>query len=252
MRKNPLVSIIITYYKKRIFLKRTLNSIFNQTYKNYELIFVYDDPDKKDLKFIKKELNKFKNKKIIINKKNLGVANSRNIALKFVKGSYLTFIDSDDIWKKNKITKQVKFMIKNTYDFSYTSYSIIDENNNITKHRIVDSDANYKNLSKSNFIGLNTVMINKRIFSLIKFPNLTTQEDFALWLKLCRKGIKLRHMSDNLSCWRKTSNSLSSNSFQKLKDAYILYNSCEKKNVVYSIYSILVLSYNKILNNYFK
>ena len=69
MRKNLLVSIIITYYKKRIFLKRTLNSIFNQTYKNYELIFVYDDPDKKDLKFIKKELNKFKNKKIIINKK---------------------------------------------------------------------------------------------------------------------------------------------------------------------------------------
>ena len=54
MRKNPLVSIIITYYKKRIFLNRTLSSIFNQTYKNYELVFVYDDPDKTDLKFVKK------------------------------------------------------------------------------------------------------------------------------------------------------------------------------------------------------
>ena len=114
-------------------------------------------------------------------------------------------------------------MKKNIYDFSFTSYSIIDENNKLIKHRIVNSDANYKNLYKSNFIGLNTVMINKRIFSLINFPNLITQEDFALWLKLCRKGIKLRHMRDNLSCWRKTSNSLSSNSFQKLKDAYSLY-----------------------------
>ena len=95
-------------------------------------------------------------------------------------------------------------------------------------------------------------MINKRIFSLINFPNLITQEDFALWLNLCRKGIKLRHMSDNLSSWRKTSNSLSSNSFQKLKDAYCLYYLFEKKNVIFSIYSVLVLSYNKILNNYFK
>ena len=55
-------------------------------------------------------------------------------------------------------------MKKNIYDFSFTSYSIIDENNKLIKHRIVNSDANYKNLYKSNFIGLNTVMIIKEFF----------------------------------------------------------------------------------------
>ena len=103
MKKNSLISIIIKYYKKKIFLEKNQNFIFNQTYQNYELLFVYDDKDRNDLKFVKKCLSKFKNKKLIINKKNLGVAKSRNTAIKFSKGTYIAFIDSDDIWKKNKL-----------------------------------------------------------------------------------------------------------------------------------------------------
>ena len=127
MNKEPLVSVIITYYKKKPFLKKTLKSILNQTYKNYEIIFVFDDEDKNDLKFVKQNLLKFKKKKLIINNKNLGVAKSRNLALKNSNGSYVAFIDSDDIWKKKKLSKQIKFMKRNSCDFSFTSYSIIDE-----------------------------------------------------------------------------------------------------------------------------
>ena len=63
MKKKPLISVIITYYKKISFIKSTLQSIFNQTYKNYEIIFVYDQKEKKDLAYIKKILSKFKKKK---------------------------------------------------------------------------------------------------------------------------------------------------------------------------------------------
>ena len=112
MKKKTLISIIITYYKKKTFLKKTIQSILNQSYKNYELIFVYDDEDKKDIKFINNILRKIKRKQILINKKNLGVAKSRNIAIKKSKGSYLAFIDSDDIWKKNKLLTQLNFMKK--------------------------------------------------------------------------------------------------------------------------------------------
>ena len=59
MKKKPLISIIVTYYKKRKFIKKTLNSILNQSYKNYEIIFVYDDEDKKDLQYIKKLIGLF-------------------------------------------------------------------------------------------------------------------------------------------------------------------------------------------------
>ncbi len=94
---TDLVSIIIPYFKKKKFIKKTINSIFNQSYKNLELILVYDDENKKDLFFIKKILSKFKNKKIIVNKKNYGVSKSRNIAINFVKGKYVAFIDADDM-----------------------------------------------------------------------------------------------------------------------------------------------------------
>tara|TARA_B100001059_G_C17499481_1_gene410355 strand:+ start:32 stop:352 length:321 start_codon:yes stop_codon:yes gene_type:complete len=100
MKKKPLISIIITYYKKKFFLPKTINSILKQTYKNYEIVFVYDDEDNKDLEYVNKLLLRFKKSKLIINKKNLGVANSRNIAIRYCKGSYLAFIDSDDLWKQ--------------------------------------------------------------------------------------------------------------------------------------------------------
>ena len=250
MNKEPLVSVIITYYKKKLFLKNTLKSILNQTYKNYEIIFVFDDEDKNDLKFVKHNLLKFKKKKLIINNKNLGVAKSRNIALKNSNGSYVAFIDSDDLWKKKKLSKQIEFMKKNSCDFSFTSYSIINEKNNFVINRKVSKDADYQTLIKSNYIGLNTVVVNKKILKHLYFPYLQTQEDFAVWLKLCRKGIKLRHLKENLSYWRKTKNSLSSNTLLKLFDAFKLFYFYEKKNFIFSIYSVLVLSYNKVLKNY--
>tara|TARA_B100000965_G_C19570070_1_gene748681 strand:+ start:348 stop:1103 length:756 start_codon:yes stop_codon:yes gene_type:complete len=249
MKKKPLISIIITYYKKRKFIKKTINSILSQTYKNYELILVYDDDDKSEIKFLKKILSKIKRKKIIINSKNLGVAKSRNIALKKSKGSYLAFIDADDLWKKNKLLTQLNFMKNNSSFFSFTSYGVIDENDKLIGERKVFFDANYNNLYYSNFIGLNTVMINKKLISKIFFPSLKTQEDYALWLKLAREGFELKHLNQNLSFWRKSKNSLSTNILQKLVDAFKLYYIYEKKNFIFSIYSVIVLSYNKLIKS---
>ena len=65
MKKKPLISIIISYYKKKKFIKKTLNSILNQTYKNYELIFVFDEENISDIKYIKSLLIKFKKKKLL-------------------------------------------------------------------------------------------------------------------------------------------------------------------------------------------
>ena len=73
-------------------------------------------------------MSKFKKKKLIVNKKNLGVAKSRNLGLRFCSGSYVAFIDSDDLWKKKKLSVQINFMKKNCSDFTFTSYNIISEN----------------------------------------------------------------------------------------------------------------------------
>ena len=246
MKKPPLVSIVITYFKKKKYIKKTLNSIFNQSYKNFELIFVYDDSNISDFQFIKKLLFKFKRKKIILNKKNIGVSKSRNKALNNCKGKYIALIDSDDLWKKNKLNKQILFMEKNLTYFSFTSYNVIDTKNNVLKKKLVFSDPTYKNLLKKNIIGLSTVVFNRKILKHIKFPNLKTQEDFEVWLRLLSKGYKLSHIPLVLSSWRLTNDSLSSNILQKIKDAFRLYYFFQKKNLIFSIYSVIVLGYNKL------
>ena len=155
---------------------------------------VYDDSNKKDLKYINKLLKPFRYKKILINKKNLGVARSRNLAIQKSIGEYLAFIDADDIWKKNKLSHQFKFMKKKGSVFSFSSYDVVNENKKILRKNQVTKDPDYRILLNSNFIGLSTVMIHNKIYSKISFPHLNTQEDFALWLKLLRNGIKLNHI----------------------------------------------------------
>ena len=248
MKKNNniLVSIVITYFKKKKFLIKTLNSIRKQNHKNYEIIFVYDDPNFSDLSFVKKCLQNFKKKKLIINSKNLGVAKSRNKAIKFCKGTYLSFIDADDIWKKNKLSYQINQMKKNLSLFSFTSFGVINSQGIILGKRVVKKDGNYEDLYKSNFIGLSTVMIHQKLYKRISFPILKTQEDLGLWLKIAKDGYKLYHIKKILSYWRNSPNSLSSNVIRKLIDAFNLYYIYENKNFVFSIYSVLVLSLNKL------
>jgi teichuronic acid biosynthesis glycosyltransferase TuaG len=95
-----LVSVIIPYYRKRRYIESTIKSVLNQNYKNLEILIIYDDSNQSDLEFIKKIIKFDKKIKLIINKKNIGVANSRNKGIKKCRGKYIAFLDSDDLWKK--------------------------------------------------------------------------------------------------------------------------------------------------------
>jgi teichuronic acid biosynthesis glycosyltransferase TuaG len=246
MSENILVSIIITYFKKKKYIQRTLQSVNNQSLKNFEIIFVFDDEDTNDIKYVESLIKRFKRVKFIKNKKNYGVAKSRNIALKYCRGKFITFLDADDIWLKNKLKIQTKFMNLHKPDICYTPYGIIDSNEKLISKRKVSKNITYNTLIKSCEIGLSTVMISKRIKKEIKFVSLKTQEDFALWLKLLKKGYKFERCNHVLSYWRITKNSLSSNYIQKILDAFTLFYKIENKNFTYSLFSVLVLAYNKL------
>ena len=245
-----LVSIIIPYYKKKYFFKKTINSILNQTYKNYEIIVIYDDSKKLDLPFVKKVLKKIENKKIIINKKNQGAGVSRNLGIKKSKGKFLSFLDADDIWDKNKLNSQIKFMKTNNLNFSYSNYSIIDEKDVLIKKIKSPKMINFKKLLFSCDIALSSVIVNSNILKEVNFPNIKTKEDYLLWLKLSKRNIKMMGINKNLTFWRKTSNSLSSSLTQKLKDAFFVYNKYLKFNFIMTIILILFLSINSLIKKY--
>ena len=160
----PFVTIIIPYKSNLKYLFLALNSVFNQSYKNFKLIIIYDNINKKDLEKIqiflkkKKYFKKF-NTKIIQNKKNFGAGESRNIAIRKSNSKYIAFLDSDDIWSKNKLKIQVDYMEKNNIPFSHTSYDIINTNNKIVSSRFAKKKIIFQDLIKSCDIGLSTVIL---------------------------------------------------------------------------------------------
>ena len=185
-----------------------------------------------------------------MNKKNYGVSKSRNIAIKFANGKYTAFIDADDIWHKNKIKEQVEILNKNKkLDLLYTAYYIIDEKNKILGFRKVSQNITYSKLLRECEIGLSTVLIKTKILRKYRFPLLKTQEDFGLWLRLLRSKLNFFSISRKFVKWRKNKNSLSSNNIQKVKDAYKLFYYYENMNFIFSIFCVLVLSFNKFKNN---
>ena len=159
------VSIIVPYYKNIKYIFKCIQSIYDQNYKNFEVILIYDDRDKRDLKLIQNKFRNYKNLNLFINKKNIGVSMSRNKGIKKSKGYYIAFLDSDDFWKKNKLKKQIKFMEKNSLDFSFTAYDILKSNK--TGKKEIKSTYTYHDLLKKCDIGLSTVIIKSKLINFL-------------------------------------------------------------------------------------
>jgi len=242
-----LISVITPYYKKKKFINQTINSVLRQTYKNFELIIIYDDKNKSDLTFIKQITKKDKRVKIIDNKNNMGAGKSRKKGIKLSKGKFLAFLDADDCWNRNKLKEQISFMNKNKIKISHTSYFIIDSTNRIIGNRKA-LDRNHAQLLSSCDIGLSTVILDKKLITKnINFANIKTKEDYVLWLKITLNKNTIFAFEKNFTKWRKLNNSLSSSTFQKMKDGYYVYRKYMNFNPIKSIIHLLILSFNYLL-----
>ena len=246
----PLVSIIVTYYKKKKYILKCLKSIFNQSYKNFEVILIFDDNDTNEYEYIKKLKKKFKKITVYKNKKNLGAGESRNKGIKLSKGAYVAFLDSDDEWHKDKLKKQIKYMIKNSFSASHTSYQIVNESQKFLARRTAKT-LDYAMLLKSCDIGLSSVIMKRSLFNKnIKFANTKTKEDYVLWLNFTKNGKKIYGLDKTLLTWRKNENSLSSSTIRKLVDGFLVYHRYQKYNFLKSIYLLIILSLNFLKKNY--
>ena len=237
------------YYKKESYVEDSIKSILNQSYTNFEIILVNDEIEKKN--FVDALSNLDQRIRVIHNEKNLGAGISRNMGIKLTKGEYIAFCDCDDLWKKNKLELQLNFMKQFNLNFSFTSYDIIDENNNFISTRKAADNIDFNKLRNSCDIGLSTVILKKNIFDndKYKFANLKTKEDYVLWLKLASDNIEMKGIDQNLTSWRKSKQSLSSSTIQKLKDGYSVYRVHLGYGIIKSLFCLLILSVNFILKN---
>lgn len=246
-----LVTIIIPYKNNLKYLFLALESVFFQTYKKFKIIIIYDDENKSDLLQIKKFV--FRNKKIrkysikiLTNKKNIGAGESRNIGIKLSKTKYIAFLDSDDVWHKDKLKFQVNYMINDRTLISHTSYNIIDESGKKISLRKSKNKLYFKDILNSCDIGLSTVMIDLKFLKKnnLKFPKIKTKEDYVLWLKILKKIPYIKGINKNLTDYRKRKDSLSSNIFTSIINGFKVYKNYMKMGYIESIYRLIILSIN--------
>ena len=230
---NELVSIITPSYNTAQYIEETIQSILAQTYTNWELIIVddcsTDNTDEVVMTFTDNRI------KYLKNEHNSGAAVSRNRALREAKGKWIAFLDSDDVWRPEKLEKQISFMEKNGYAFTYTDYEMTDEDS-VPLGIYVTGPKKITKTGMYNYCwpGCLTVMYDRDIVGEIQIEDIKKNNDYAIWLKAVKKA-PCYLLKENLARYRMRSNSISRHPKIKLvKHHYILYRVSERKNFVSS------------------
>ena len=246
--KKTEVDIILPNFNSSEYIDATIKSIIKQTFRNWKLIIIDDFSDIKTKKKIKKyeKLNKIK---VYWIKRNRGAAYCRNFGISKSKSKFLAFIDSDDIWEKNKLKLQIQYMKKNNYDFTYTSYKTFG-----LRYEKINPPLkfNFEKFIKNTSIATSTMMVKRIAIKGIKFTNTKICEDYYFKCQILQKIKYAYCLKENLMKYRIRKNSLQSN---KIRNIYWIWyiNKKYNKMILYkNLISIIGISFNSIKKYGFK
>jgi len=235
-KKEELVSIIMPAYNCGDFIGATLDSVINQSYKNWEVIIVDDcsTDNTADVvqEYIKKD-NRIKYHKL---EKNSGAAVARNKAVDLASGKYMAFLDSDDVWFPEKLTKQIGFMEQNDYGFTCTSYTKIDEQGEYLNRTIVaQPKRDYDGVLKT-CPGNSTVVYNAEKLGKFKIPDIKKRNDYVMWLQVIKKEKYLYGIEEPLGSHRIRTEGISSNKKSLVGYHWKVYREIENLSLLKSSY----------------
>ena len=248
------VDIILPTYNCAEYIEEAINSVIDQTLENWKLIIIDDASKDSTTSLIKNYLN---NKRIVLKilKKNKGQGFCRNLALRYSNSKYVAFIDSDDIWKKDKLKKQIEFMSNFNLDFTYTDFIIFKEINGVkklNKQIVLPEKFTYDLFVNKTSICTSTMVIKRSIIGMTKFLNTKRCEDFFFKCKLLKKCKTASNLKENLTFYRISKNSLQSNKFKNLYWVWYINKRYNKMNTIKNILSIFLISINSLKNYGFK
>lgn len=239
---NELVSVIMPSYNCGRFIEESIRSVQEQTYQNWELIIVDDGSNDDTIKRVQRIQLSDSRIRLFRNKVNSGAAVSRNNALQEAKGKWVAFLDSDDLWEPTKLEKQISFMEKHGYAFTYTGYQEIDEESKATGVVLSGPDHVTK-LGMFAFCwpGCLTVMYDREKIGLLQVADIKKNNDYAMWLKIIRHA-DCYLLDECLAMYRRgRKGSISSHGYTTLiKWHYKLFRDAEGMNPIASVLMTLL------------
>ena len=251
-KQKELISIVIPVYNAAQYLKETIQSVTNQTYPHWELVFVDDASSDDSLSMLKEFAKKYpgeQNIKVMSLPENKGPAEARNAGIHAAEGNFLTFLDSDDVWDKTKLEKQLNFMKEKQCAFSFTGYEFADENatrNGKVVH--VPEQIVYEEALKNTTISTITVMFDREQIptEILLMPENCQREDTATWWNILKHGYTAYGSDEPLSVYRRHAGSHSANKWNAVKGTWKMYREQEQFSILKTTYYMIFYAMNAV------
>lgn len=221
---TPLVSVIMPAYQAEKYIEAAIESVLKQTMPALELIVVDDRSADHTAEIIRRLAGRDDRVRPVYLPENHGVAYCRNLALDMCRGEYVALLDSDDLWRADKLEKQLLLAEKTEADIIYCSYALIDENG--AKYRpdfIVRESTDYMHMLRRNEIGCLTALVRRSALCGRRFDGDYAHEDYVLWLELLRDGCRACGTADVLAEYRVVKGSRSNDKLRSAGNRWDIY-----------------------------
>ncbi|EEQ7428234.1 glycosyltransferase, partial [Escherichia coli] len=216
------VSIIMPVYNGAKTIISSVESIIHQSYQDFVLYIIDDCSTDDTFSLINSRYKNNQKIRILRNKTNLGVAESRNYGIEMATGKYISFCDADDLWHEKKLERQIEVLNNECVDVVCSNYYVIDNKRNIVGEVNAPHVINYRKMLMKNYIGNLTGIYNAN--KLGKFyQKKIGHEDYLMWLEIINKTNGAICIQDNLAYYMRSNNSLSGNKIKAAKWTWSIY-----------------------------
>lgn len=237
LKNTPLVSVIMPAYNASRFIEEAIQSVINQSEKNWEL-FVIDDCSTDDSFGLAQKLAANDSRiQVLRNDANSGVANTRNRGISLAKGKYIAFLDSDDIWHPEKLERQLTKIANSHAAVCYCSYQIIGATGEkVRADYLVPETAKFEDILKENYIQCSAMLIKAEIVKRHLFNIEFFHEDYILGLDILGSGETAVGCRELLLSWRYLENSRSFNKKKSAMNRWQIYRNYLRLPIYKTLY----------------
>lgn len=241
----PRVSIITPAYNISEYITETLDSVFAQTFKNFEIIIVNDgSPDTEEFEHI---LKPYFDKIIYIKHENRGAGAARNVAVEQARGEILAFLDGDDIWFPEFLESQIEFLEKNGFQMVYAD-AVHFGDSGLDGLRYMQTapstgEANFESLLdlRCNVITSGTLVRKDLVIKAGMFETENVRaHDFHLWLRIAKQGAKIGYQRKVLLKYRTRPGNLSGDSIRQIEREIDVFHRVADKIVLTAVQKNIV------------
>ena len=237
---TPLVTVIMPAYNAEKYIEESIRSVLAQTLTDWELIIVddasSDGPAEIAQKFAEQDHRIHVKRKL----QNRGVAEARNDGICLSRGEFVALLDSDDLWRPDKLERQLALQRERNADIVYSSYALMDESGALcARPFVVKETTSFREMLARNEIGCLTALVRREALGHHSFSSQFAHEDYVLWMELLRDGCRAYGVTDVLADYRVMRGTRSADKQKSAKNRWRVYREAlHLSPVVSAIYFI--------------